>query len=495
MGLHFNGNSPVGRGGPAARGSRPAAPGSGPGVHGSHKGRRLSLKGPDAAATTAPDFHGQPQLQAQERHVGQRGASADNAPRVPRAGVLLSQARQFGDTFGVPDMVGHVRRHARALLTGRPPPPALAGRRAAAVARHLGGQLAMAAIEAEDDALMVACVTPAPGDGEDLQGFMQWLRQVLPDPGKLEDPDAWGEAGGFARDVLQDGQKAAPRAIEDFLRKLTAAQYEPDALADLLRDAQGLRPARSLRQGLREELAEEARELACTPHGMLARATLGKLGTVAQSGEPDPEGFLATYEKLGQATGFCGALKILLERYVVAQLPEAIDTMRKALAEELETAAGSGTIRLGMTLAALWDTSAVTTFNELVNETAAAVARTPGGAGDGRRPDAGILMSGLLDLIAAGNAVPVQFRQIAEKLALPRGAPTVALLSGVQFIIRELPDRAFNDRQQRIALRDAVQDALDEAIDAEEELLDLAQGIGPALGEARQAAAPQAGSP
>jgi type III secretion system TyeA family effector delivery regulator len=87
--------------------------------------------------------------------------------------------------------------------------------------------------------------------------------------------------------------------------------------------------------------------------------------------------------------------------------------------------------------------------------------------------DAGRLLSSLVDIIAGGNALPMQFSRLARDMGLGEGAPTILLLSGIKKILRNLPDKAFNDKAARLAMVDAVQDALDEAIEQEEEMLDL----------------------
>ena len=80
------------------------------------------------------------------------------------------------------------------------------------------------------------------------------------------------------------------------------------------------------------------------------------------------------------------------------------------------------------------------------------------------------LMTGLVDILANGNALAMQFERLARDLGVPPGAPTIVFLTGVKRILRELPDRAYPEKNARIALTSAVQDALDDAIDAEETL-------------------------
>jgi type III secretion system TyeA family effector delivery regulator len=85
--------------------------------------------------------------------------------------------------------------------------------------------------------------------------------------------------------------------------------------------------------------------------------------------------------------------------------------------------------------------------------------------------NAGRLLAGLLDIVDSGSALGMQFDRLARDFGVPEGAPTIVFFSGVKKILRELPDKAFADRNARLSMVDAVQDALDRAIEAEEESL------------------------
>lgn len=90
---------------------------------------------------------------------------------------------------------------------------------------------------------------------------------------------------------------------------------------------------------------------------------------------------------------------------------------------------------------------------------------TPGNA-----VDVGKLLVGLVDILAGTNAMSSQFERLARDLGIAEGAPTVVFLNGVKKILRGLPDKVFEDKHARLAMVDAVQDALDAAIDVEEEM-------------------------
>lgn len=78
----------------------------------------------------------------------------------------------------------------------------------------------------------------------------------------------------------------------------------------------------------------------------------------------------------------------------------------------------------------------------------------------------------LIEILRGGNAMAMHFERLAKDLNVPEGTHTIVFLSGIKKILRELPDKAFPEPRQRLALVDAVQDALDTAIEAEEEALD-----------------------
>jgi type III secretion system TyeA family effector delivery regulator len=93
----------------------------------------------------------------------------------------------------------------------------------------------------------------------------------------------------------------------------------------------------------------------------------------------------------------------------------------------------------------------------------------------GKTVDANKLLLGLVDIIAGGSALASQFDRLARDLGVSPGASTIVFFSGIKKILRELPDKAFNDKNARFAMVDAVQDALDAAIEAEENELDQEQ--------------------
>jgi type III secretion system TyeA family effector delivery regulator len=95
---------------------------------------------------------------------------------------------------------------------------------------------------------------------------------------------------------------------------------------------------------------------------------------------------------------------------------------------------------------------------------------------DDKTLDAGKLLAGIVEIISGGNALAMQFERLARAMGLAEGAPTILFLSGMKQILRGLPDKAFIDKNARLSMVDAVQDALDAAIEAEEKMEENEEG-------------------
>jgi type III secretion protein W len=90
--------------------------------------------------------------------------------------------------------------------------------------------------------------------------------------------------------------------------------------------------------------------------------------------------------------------------------------------------------------------------------------------------DLNVLLKGLVEIIGGANALAMQFERLARDMGLAEGATTVMFLSGIKNILRGLPDKTFVDKNARLAMVDAVQDALDDAIEAEEKMEENEEG-------------------
>jgi type III secretion system TyeA family effector delivery regulator len=82
------------------------------------------------------------------------------------------------------------------------------------------------------------------------------------------------------------------------------------------------------------------------------------------------------------------------------------------------------------------------------------------------------LIDGVLDILGGGTPMPRHFDRLAKDCGSPEGVPTIVFLTGLKRVLADLPEQAFDDRQIRMATLDAVQAALDEAIEQEETRLE-----------------------
>jgi type III secretion protein W len=78
------------------------------------------------------------------------------------------------------------------------------------------------------------------------------------------------------------------------------------------------------------------------------------------------------------------------------------------------------------------------------------------------------LLLSLLKTVSGSWIAPSQFERLASELAIPDGAATIYFLTGIKHILRELPFKVYTDDAARLAVLDAVQTALDAAIEREE---------------------------
>lgn len=86
-----------------------------------------------------------------------------------------------------------------------------------------------------------------------------------------------------------------------------------------------------------------------------------------------------------------------------------------------------------------------------------------------RQLDATVLLTGLLGIVGGSWVAASQFEAMARDLGLPDGAATIQFLTGIRAILAELPEKIYQSGDARRAALTAAQDALDAAIEREEE--------------------------
>jgi len=83
------------------------------------------------------------------------------------------------------------------------------------------------------------------------------------------------------------------------------------------------------------------------------------------------------------------------------------------------------------------------------------------------------LLPGLLNILAAGAPMPHHFERLAADCGLPDGELKIAFFTRLKQILAfDLPADAFADLRVRQSILEAVQSALDAAIEQEEASLD-----------------------
>ena len=82
------------------------------------------------------------------------------------------------------------------------------------------------------------------------------------------------------------------------------------------------------------------------------------------------------------------------------------------------------------------------------------------------------LVGSLLDLAEASWLSAAQVEKVARDQRLPSTEAEIYFLRELADLVRALPLKAFKDPDQRLKLVDAVQEALDKAIEREEAELD-----------------------
>ena len=81
-------------------------------------------------------------------------------------------------------------------------------------------------------------------------------------------------------------------------------------------------------------------------------------------------------------------------------------------------------------------------------------------------------MSEILSLKNSRFVDATKFKTLADKLAIKDIEARIYFFRELHGIVRKLPIKIFDDDQDRIRLMTAIQDALDQAIDEEEEELE-----------------------
>lgn len=253
-------------------------------------------------------------------------------------------------------------------------------------------------------------------------------------------------------DPAAQARQAFPGATEQFM----ALQY---ALHQGERDGA---PAEVL-DALREALDDLEME-----HGPRIRAdvnTIGSAGEGAQS-HADVAQFQATYRDvvLGNPS-LAGTLKLALERFGDTDFAAGLARLTKALGQDLAAARPSADpTRLQNLVQDLYHLGVAATVLEASRELHAKISEQHGPLGGS--PAA--LMQDLVGISAEKWVSGARFTALAEKFGATGVEAQIHFLTGIKVLMRDMPVKVFVDTDQRQTIFQAVQDALDAAIDRED---------------------------
>ena len=233
-------------------------------------------------------------------------------------------------------------------------PPTQPGARGAVV-KHLALQSVAAFLDDEtDEEEALALLTPAKGPPGGARELAEMLQQAGDDAHKLAE-------------LLEDVE-GLPKDPSELYQLLKNVRYDPAALTKLLREKQGLPTDKSKLGPLRQQVHDALRELDRTD-GPVIRARLNGGAVAAKAA--DPAAFLDAYGEIVHGSGgFTDTLKKLLERFPAKNLRNAVESMKKALGDDLSATVAmpsSDPVRLQSILTDLSHMHISTTLIEMVD--------------------------------------------------------------------------------------------------------------------------------
>ena len=204
-------------------------------------------------------------------------------------------------------------------------------------------------------------------------------------------------------------------------------------------------------------------------HGPAIRADINTLGTAAEAGASrlDIVQFQATYRDvvLGESS-LAQTLKLALERFGDQDFSLGLQRLTQALGQDLAAARPScAPARLHSLVTDLFHLGVVTTVLDGCRQLQTLLADKHGITG--MTPF--VLMRGLVDVSAEKWVAAQRFTTLSERCGVHEPEPQVHFLTAVKLLLREMPVQVFLDGDQRQSVFAAVQEALDAAIDREEE--------------------------
>lgn len=274
------------------------------------------------------------------------------------------------------------------------------------------------------------------------------------------DADAQAKLEELTEKLLQEGgsprQEAARTFGDNATKQYLGLQYA-------LRKGEEEGAAPDILEAIRDALTDLELE-----SGPEIRAGLNTLQTAGEFA-PDAGGvehFQNAYRDivLGEGT-LSKALDLALERFGAQDVGRGLKSLIGALGQDLAaTRPSTETSRLQSLLTDMYHLEVAATVLEGCDELSAKLGE------QGESPlDTGRLMRDLVGLTGDKWVSESRFTSLAQDHGIRSPQGTIAFLSGVRGMVRDLPVQIFADPETRQSLINALQGALDAAIDAEEE--------------------------
>ena len=203
-------------------------------------------------------------------------------------------------------------------------------------------------------------------------------------------------------------------------------------------------------------------------YGPQIRADINTIGTASQhaSSAQEVAAFQSTYRDvvLGNAT-LAGTLQLALARFGDTEFSAGLERLKQALGQDLAAARPSAEpTRLQSLVQDLYHLSVASTVLEACHELQAQQAKQHGV----QVGSAVALMQDLVQVSAEKWVSASRFTGLADKSGAVAVAPQISFLTGVKALLHQMPVQIFVDADQRQGVFQAVQEALDAAIDREE---------------------------
>jgi hypothetical protein len=270
--------------------------------------------------------------------------------------------------------VRDVRAGARAVLSG--PKGAPGGKRDYSKTRLMALQLAAACMEEDaDEDAVTAMLTPVREHAHTPQDMAEMLRHAV-----ASEDDSTEAFEHFREDILS-GLDTTSEDGEELIRKLKDGRVETEEVMERLRKGLKLPTLNKLsvqqRLDLRQKIQDEIADYASESTGQGKEVLANFNAAAVAAGTDDTATFLQTYTDLVMVPHtLTSAIKLLVSRYSIDALVRTVDTLKKALRDDLNAATPShDKYWLGAVVSHLGNMSVLSSIIDSINELAALMTR------------------------------------------------------------------------------------------------------------------------